>query len=72
MIRLLGQENIKLESSQVTDMIDLCKKEMVIEEEEKQKEKVEKEKLKHTSETQEQNNVSQDVLSNKQEKMKQS
>ncbi|XP_052100639.1 mitochondrial proton/calcium exchanger protein-like [Mytilus californianus] len=45
-IKLLGQENVKLESSQVSELIDLCKKEMQIEEEEKQKEKVEKEKEK--------------------------
>lgn len=50
-IKLLGQENIKLETSQVTQLINLCKKEMQIEEEEKQKEKVvkghQKEKEKH-------------------------
>lgn len=41
-LKLIGQENIKLESGQVTELIDLCKKEMQIEEEEKQKEKEEK------------------------------
>ena len=42
MLKLIGHENIKLESGQVTELIDLCKKEMQIEEEEKQKEKEEK------------------------------
>ena len=41
-LKLIGHENIKLESGQVTELIDLCKKEMQIEEEEKQKEKEEK------------------------------
>ena len=43
MIKLLGRDNIKLESTQVSDLIDLCKKEMMIQEEEKKKMKVEKE-----------------------------
>lgn len=73
-IKLLGQENIKLESKQVSELIDLCKKEMVIEEEEKQKEKQEKEKLKQTSENQEQTKTTetQGEQSDQAEKIKQS
>ncbi|KAL3864049.1 hypothetical protein ACJMK2_005760 [Sinanodonta woodiana] len=44
-IELLGRENIKLSASQMTDIIDLLKRETLIEEEEKKKEKVEKEQI---------------------------
>ncbi|XP_033757274.1 mitochondrial proton/calcium exchanger protein-like isoform X2 [Pecten maximus] len=43
-IELLARENVKLSPTQVTDVIDLLKKESMIEEEEKAKEKQEKQK----------------------------
>ncbi|XP_060085567.1 mitochondrial proton/calcium exchanger protein-like [Ylistrum balloti] len=43
-IELLARENVKLSPTQVTDVIDLLKKESIIEEEEKAKEKQEKQK----------------------------
>ncbi|CAG2224502.1 LETM1 [Mytilus edulis] len=66
-IRLLGQENVKLESSQVSELIDLCKKEMLIEEEEKKKEKDEKEKEKQEKTLKENSMNNEETLKNSSE-----
>ncbi|OWF38429.1 LETM1 and EF-hand domain-containing protein 1, mitochondrial-like [Mizuhopecten yessoensis] len=57
-IELLATENVKLSPTQVTDLIDLLKKESIIEEEEKAKEKQEKQKKQQDEEISKQQEVS--------------
>lgn len=53
-IETLGRENVKLNKSQVTEMLELLRQEDVIQEEEKRREKEEKENTKQGTEQQQQ------------------